>query len=218
MVNSNCTSPAHYSLAGNFSPEDMQELLGAMGDEQPLSRPLKTESNSLEGSLEEPGSEVGSNLLQVGEDFKDDGDGLNDIPEDGKVQARSERKKNREKQRRSDVNRQFADLTHMLRQIEAEEAEDENSKARLAFNAANRVDLITRTISQLERLRESSKRRKLEVSSLELQLEQAKQAGEDTAAKLKETMFNQPTGKQQVGLKGNWNRSQCFRLKKKVSN
>jgi hypothetical protein len=197
MVNSNPTSPAHYALAGNFTPEDIQELLGVMGDEQ--HRPQTTESSSVAASLEEPRSELGSNLLQ-GEDFKDDGDCLDDIPDDCKVQARSERKRSRERQRRSDVNRQFADLTHLLRQLEDEEAEDETSKARLAFNPANRVDLISRTISHLERLRESSKRRKLEVDSLQLQLEQAKKAGEDTAAKLKETMFNQPTGKQQVGF------------------
>lgn len=204
MTNSNPTSPAHYALAGNFSPEDIQELLGVMGDEQ--NRPQTTESSSVSAPFEEHrSSEIGSNLLQ-GEDFKEDEDCLDDVPDDCKVQARSERKRSREKQRRSDVNRQFADLTHLLRQIEAEEAEDENSKARLAFNPANRVDLISRTISHLERLRESSKKRKLEVDSLQIQLEQAQKAGEDTAAKLKETMFNQPSGKQQVGLKGNWKR------------
>lgn len=200
MVKSDLGSPAQYALAGNFTPEDIQELLGVMGDEQ--HRPQTTESSSVAASSEEPRSELGSNLLQD-EDFKDDIDCLDDIPGDCKVQARSERKRSREKQRRSDVNRQFADLTQLLRELEAEEAEDENSKARLAFNPANRVDLISRTISHLERLRESSKRRKLEVDSLQLQLEQAKKAGEDTAAKLKETMFNQPAGKQQVGLKEN---------------
>jgi len=44
------------------------------------------------------------------------------IPEDTRAQARSERKRSREKQRRNDVNKQFAELTEVLKRIEAEES------------------------------------------------------------------------------------------------
>ena len=126
-------------------------------------------------------------------------DNNNNIPEESKAQARSERKRSREKQRRSDVNKQFNDLTKVLRQIEVEEAEDDcSSKPRLAFSATNRVDLIARTIVHLERLSHLSKKRKTEMESLQQQLDLAKKAGEETAQKLKEAMFSQPVGKQQV--------------------
>ena len=106
-------------------------------------------------------------------DGEDDGD---------KAQTRSERKRTREKQRRSDVNKQFADLTQLIRHIESEEsAGDELATSRLAFSPTNRVDLIARTIVHLERLRESNKKRKVEVDNLQKQLEESKKAGEETA-------------------------------------
>ena len=188
MASSNPSSPAaHFSLAGAFTPEDIQELLGAMaGEHQARAHP----ENSSMASISEPGNGVAQ------EDGLED---YRDIPEDSKAQARVERKRSREKKRRSDVNKKFADLTQLLRQIESEEAEEDASKTRLSFNPTNRVDLITRTIAHLERLRDQSKKRKLEIESLQQQLDQAKKAGEDTAAKLKEAMFHQPTGgKQQV--------------------
>ncbi len=191
MVNSNPASPSHFGFAGNFSADDIQELLGAM-------------------VAEHQRSPARSSLDEVDEDCTDRAsvDRTSDDVEDGaKAQARSERKRSREKQRRSDVNRQFADLTGLLKQIEAEEAEEDNTVARLAFSPTNRVDMIARTITHLERLRAINKRRKLEVESLQQQLDQAKKAGEDTAAKLKEVMFNQPSQQKQVreSIKSNEN-------------
>jgi translation initiation factor 2B subunit (eIF-2B alpha/beta/delta family) len=93
---------------------------------------------------------------------------------------------------------QFTDLTKLIWQLEAEEATDLEI-ARLAFSPTNRVNLIARTIVRLERLRNSNKRHKVEIDSLQQQLDQAKKAGEDTAAKLKEAMFNQPPQNKQVG-------------------
>lgn len=122
----------------------------------------------------------------------------NNIDDGAKAQARSERKRSREKQRRSDVNKQFSDLTEVLQRIETEEAEEDHSVVRLAFSPTNRVDLIARTITHLERLNASNKRRKAEIESLQQQLAHAKKAGEDTAAKLKEVMFNQPPSTKQV--------------------
>lgn len=174
MADSNPSSPTQYGLAGNFSADDIQELLGAMA-----------------GEHHRPSSEV---------DFDEDRSSVDrtDVDGDAKAQARSERKRSREKQRRSDVNRQFGDLTALLKQIEAEEAEEDKTVARLAFSPTNRVDMIARTITHLERLRAVNKRRKKEIESLQQQLELAKKAGEDTAAKLKEVMFNQPTQSKQV--------------------
>jgi hypothetical protein len=183
MENSNPSSPAHFGLAGTFTPEDINELLGAMGGEH---QPKSDVAASIASSSGFEGNDAA--------DLKED-DGMDD---GFKVQARSERKRSREKQRRCDVNMQFTDLTKLIRQLEAEEATD-LEKARLAFSPTNRVDLIARTIVHLERLRDSNKRHKVEVDSLQQQLDQAKKAGEDTAAKLKEAMFNQPPQNKQVG-------------------
>jgi hypothetical protein len=152
------------------------------GDEQQALRAAEAESTTSSGVKDD-----------LSANAKDDAS----IPDESKAMARSERKRSREKQRRSDVNQKFGDLTLLLRQIESEEAE-EDQMARLAFNATNRVDLVARTIMHLGRLRDCNKKRKVEVESLQQQLDQAKKAGEDTAAKLKETMFNQPPQTKQV--------------------
>merc|ERR1712085_199885 len=64
-----------------------------------------------------------------------------------KARIRSERKRSREKQRRSDVNTQFTDLTALLKKIEAEDVQsDETRKAYMtelstaSSNNMNRVD------------------------------------------------------------------------------
>lgn len=112
-----------------------------------------------------------------------------------RAQARSERKRSREKQRREDVNKQFADLIALLPQIEADE-EDGN---RLPYSSiTNRVDLIVVTIGILERLHKVSTDRKHEIARLEKELEDAKKMVEDTADRLKEATLNyqQPGGSQ----------------------
>lgn len=176
MVKNDPRSPDHFGLSGTFSADDIQELLGAMGEEQ--QRQQVDEAPAPASLLEAPIS-------------SDDG-----IGEEAKAQARSERKRSREKQRRSDINKQFADLTQILRQIEAEDSEED--KVRLSFNPSNRVDLIARTILHLERLRDFNKKKKEEIESLQQQLDLAKKAGEDTAQKLKETMFNHAPPTKQV--------------------
>jgi hypothetical protein len=89
------------------------------------------------------------------------------LSEDTKAQIRSERKRNREKQRRSDVNNQFAALTDLLQSVEGydldsdvSDDEDEcepkkrkiNSVGMVNVAPANRVDLIARTIAVMDRL------------------------------------------------------------------
>ena len=185
MVSSNLTSPEHFGLDGDFSAEDIQDLLGAMAEEHAHNHDARPVESTTSSASEDGGSAAG--------------EPKGDVPEEAKAQARSERKRSREKQRRSDVNKQFTDLTQILRTIEEEEAEENNGlTTRLAFNPSNRVDLIARTSMHLERLQKANKRQKLEVQSLQQQLDQAKKAGEETAAKLKETMFNQPAQNKHV--------------------
>lgn len=107
---------------------------------------------------------------------------------DHKALARTERKRSREKQRRSEVNKRFTELTDVLRRIEGE-VEETRALAPILYSPNNRADLIARTVSLLNSLHESNKRRKQEISSLQEDLQQAKKAGEDTAAKLKESMM-----------------------------
>lgn len=118
------------------------------------------------------------------------------------AQLRSERKRSREKQRRNDVNKQFAELTEVLKNIEREAQEvGRNDDAygsvstMMAIAAStgptNRVDLIARTIVHLERLNRTAKKQRLEIASVRDQLEHTKKAGEDMAEKLKDVMFNQ---------------------------
>lgn len=128
-----------------------------------------------------------------------------EIDEDSKNQARSERKRSREKQRRNDVNKQFNELTEVLKRIESEEqqlrqAREEkdgvkvNQASRMVlppFSPTNRVDLIARTIAHLERLSHVTKKQVEEVQKLEEQLQAAKKAGEDMAQKLKDAVFSQ---------------------------
>jgi hypothetical protein len=223
----------HFSLAGTFNADEIDDLLGAMAGEHPpppshhhhgddgtsltanttrtraRATGRTTKTRTTRRKRDQPLEEVGEEPDE--EDAEETGDDDADdvtMPHDHhdhhhKTMARSERKRSREKQRRCDVNRQFTDLTTVLKQIEAEEAAEDHSAStsssslwgvlpRVAFSASNRVELIARTITHLERLNASNKRRKKEIDSLQQQLDLAKKAGEDTAAKLKEVMFNQP--------------------------
>lgn len=145
--------PSQMEMLGHdFSPEDIQDLLGCVLD-----------NNQLTGGNPSASSEEGI---------------------DSKEQARTERKRFREKQRRSDVNKQFTELTSTLRKMEGSSTNSYSS-----CTPSNRADLIARSISLLSNLDESNKRQKLEIGKLKEELELAKKAGEDTAAKLKESMM-----------------------------
>jgi len=151
-----------------------------------------------------------------------------EIDDGSKNQARSERKRSREKQRRTDVNKQFGELTEVLKRIEAEEqqlqqervtreeARNPNGKSNGGvqasrmilppFSPTNRVDLIARTIAHLERLSHVTKKQVQELQGLEEQLKTSKKAGEDMAQKLKEAVFNQ---QQQGGMMMNGVNPMC---------
>ncbi len=118
------------------------------------------------------------------------------------AQLRSERKRSREKQRRNDVNKQFAHLTEVLKKVEREAHEmgrhDDaygSVSTMMAIAAStgptNRVDLIARTIAHLERLNRTAKKQRFDIENLQEQIKRTKKAGEDMAEKLKDVMFNQ---------------------------
>merc|ERR1712228_340610 len=82
--------------------------------------------------------------------------------------ARSERKRCREKQRRSDVNTQFSDLTTLLKRI------DETEGIPSITSPMNRVDLISKTIVTLTRIHKENQKRKAKEEELENELVAAK--------------------------------------------
>jgi hypothetical protein len=138
----------------------------------------------------------------------------NSIPTEDKVLARSERKRSREKQRRLDVNSQFQVLTSLLRQIETEDlgtsvpdAATSTTAAGIVHNstinvtnATNRVDLIARTVSVLERLHELNVTRKREISDLKEKLDATKKTVEQVMLQHKEAALFQPPKQDKVGI------------------
>jgi hypothetical protein len=132
--------------------------------------------------------------------------------------AHSERKRNREQQRREGVNRQFAELTNVLKRLELEEREEAERKLRLAAGSDgsmsaslhsvrlpfiapnNSVDMIACTIVHLQHLHRMSKRQQYDLNRLEDEVQNAKKAGEDTATKLKEVLFNYQIPRPHLGM------------------
>jgi hypothetical protein len=154
----------HHHHEDGFSPEDIHHLLGDVlgGDDN---------EDGAHGGRSGPPSEAGSSVNV----------------DANKNLARTERKRSREKQRRSDVNKQFHDLTHLLRRMETEDPDEFSHLP--PYSPANRVELMGRTVQMLSVLYERNKKRKTEITDLQEQLEASKKAGEETAAKLKEAMM-----------------------------
>jgi len=129
-------------------------------------------------------------------------------PEDENVTAekariRSERKRSREKQRRSDVNTQFADLTALLKKVEAEDVQsDENRKAFVkelstaSSNNMNRVDLIGKTITVLNRVHNENLKRKRTIDELNEELKVTKKRAEEATSELQQKHSNSSGGEQ----------------------
>ena len=138
---------------------------------------------------------------------------VDSITSEARAMARSERKRTREKQRRDGVNRQFAELTKVLKRLEMEEREEMERKARIAAGEVdgiggsassaafqsmrlpfiapnNSVDLVTCAIVRLNHLHNLSKRQQVKVNKLKEEINIAKKAGEETATKLKGVLFN----------------------------
>eukprot|EP00548_Thalassiothrix_antarctica_P002931 CAMPEP_0194142454 /NCGR_PEP_ID=MMETSP0152-20130528/11693_1 /TAXON_ID=1049557 /ORGANISM="Thalassiothrix antarctica, Strain L6-D1" /LENGTH=318 /DNA_ID=CAMNT_0038841397 /DNA_START=63 /DNA_END=1019 /DNA_ORIENTATION=- len=178
-------SPSMMPYQSTFSEEEIHDILGAMqGHEQ-------------QHTFTEPNTQQQQIPQQETNDYVAPG---SEITSEVRAKARSERKRSREKQRREDVNKQFADLSQLLRQIEAEDLTDEGCK-RLPITSGgptNRVDLIGRTIVVLERIHKLNKDRKLEIDDLNKQVEDSKKMAEDTAARLKEATMYQPGPQKQM--------------------
>jgi hypothetical protein len=165
---SDATSPMHFGMAGNFSADDLQELLGFIPSQvvnntchQDHDSSSGSNSNSKSGSgvnhavhhhynhvaaittatQQTSGGDavvvggVGSTNVHLHNQFSGGSSssyamntGLLHTTEDdddeiGGVNARSERKRSREKQRRCDVNKQFSELTEVVKRIELEESQ-----------------------------------------------------------------------------------------------
>ena len=106
---------------------------------------------------------------------------------------RSERKRKREKQRRTDVNQHFEELTEVLLRLEAEEQQRQHectsvssSTSMTPFRPSSRVELLARSIAQLEQLPRVIHHQQLEIVSLEQQVVVAEQAGDDIAGNMKQ--------------------------------
>jgi len=90
--------------------------------------------------------------------------------------SRSERKRHREKKRRSDVNKGFDDLTALLLEIDPvvrAEAEDRARRGQWKGNVGgqddnilSRVELIARTVEVLQRVHKENEQRKLIIEQL----------------------------------------------------
>lgn len=155
---------------GEFSPEDIQDLLGSVFPDAP--HPGFSEHSTSDQPLPISNPTMDADAA--------------------KVAARTERKRSREKQRRSDVNKQFGELSMVLRRIDANHhphSNGDNSSSVSVFAPGNRAELIARTIRLLETLDEANKKQKRDIQDYQVQLENAKKAGEETAAKLKEQLL-----------------------------
>lgn len=201
-------SPSHIAMTGHeFSTEELQDILGSVGNFLPhnedettsggvdfhsitygnttaTAATTTTTSCSGGGKGNDSDYEIKSSGCGGG------GDGGGDSGEE-KFVARTERKRSREKQRRSDVNKQFSDLTSCLRYVESEYDAEELRTAALptVFSPSNRADLLARTVALLNALHATNKRRKKELDELQGELENSRKAGEEMAAKLKENIM-----------------------------
>jgi hypothetical protein len=160
----------------DFSAEDIETFLGGV-----LSRHQGGECDTEDG-----GEGPGTTEDESNHTHNNNTSSGNSISEEQKAAVRTERKRCREKQRRSDVNRQFTELNAALRKVESESSD----WARHTYTSTtNRADLIARSIYILNSIHESNESRKRRVIELERDLELAKKAGEETAAKLKEQIM-----------------------------
>jgi hypothetical protein len=97
-------------------------------------------------------------------------------PEDFSKMSRSERKRHREKKRRSDVNKGFDDMMNLLVEIDPKVRVEAEERARRGQwkgsigaqedNLLSRVDLITRTVDVIRRVHRENEERKVIIVEL----------------------------------------------------
>lgn len=210
------TASASAVGAAIAAPVAVAEASAAIAAETAATKPVSASATSTAASpapappavlVGKPGSADESEAAASG------GDSEFGVTPEARAQARSERKRTREKQRRSDVNAQFASLTALLRKIEQEDlasddaeqrvvgghsieraAEMEERKSTLGFLntigrtgcPTNRADLIAMTICVLERMHAQNGRMRKGRRELQRELAESKRRAEDLARKHKE--------------------------------
>jgi hypothetical protein len=121
--------------------------------------------------LDSPSSSVDNVAPETKKRSRDIGDEEDYFsPEDLSKLSRSERKRHREKKRRSDVNKGFDDLMNLLVEIDPKVRIEAEERARRGQwkgslgaqedNLLSRVDLITRTVDVLRRVHRENEERK----------------------------------------------------------
>jgi hypothetical protein len=129
------------------------------------------------GVLDSPSSSVGIDPADTKKRSRDVGDDEDYFsPEDLSKLSRSERKRHREKKRRSDVNKGFDDLMNLLVEIDPKVRIEAEERARRGQwkgsigaqedNLLSRVDLITRTVDVLRRVHRENEERKVIIVEL----------------------------------------------------
>jgi hypothetical protein len=129
------------------------------------------------GGLESPSSSVDIDAANPKKRSRDNGDDDDYFsPEDLSKLSRSERKRHREKKRRSDVNKGFDDLMNLLVEIDPKVRIEAEERARRGQwkgsigaqedNLLSRVDLITRTVDVLRRVHQENEERKVIIMEL----------------------------------------------------
>jgi hypothetical protein len=128
------------------------------------------------GGLDSTSSPVDNDAGDNKKRSRDTGDEDYRSPEDLSKMSRSERKRHREKKRRSDVNSGFDDLMNLLVEIDPTVRVEAEEKARRGQwkgsigaqedNLLSRVDLITRTVGVLRRVHRENEERKVVITEL----------------------------------------------------
>jgi hypothetical protein len=127
--------------------------------------------------LDSPSSSVDNVAADTKKRNRDTGDDEDYFsPEDLSKLSRSERKRHREKKRRSDVNKGFDDLMNLLVEIDPKVRIEAEERARRGQwkgsigaqedNLLSRVDLITRTVDVLRRVHRENEERKVIIMEL----------------------------------------------------
>ena len=162
------------------------ETTEAITKSQGLKRPASlVDVSENTNSTDHSTTKVVSRLKRQAEEVEDEEDDDDDDDDDDDVLdpaqlaslSRSERKRYREKKRRSDVNKGFEDLMALLLEIDpAVRAEAEERARRGQWKGTvgasqdesllSRVDLIARTVNVLRRLHDENEQRKLIIGQL----------------------------------------------------
>jgi len=181
------------------TPSQPDAASHALVNEQPIQNPIPTTV-----SADVTATSVNQNVVTI--HTSPEPDTTVQKPEEPKLtvaekaRIRSERKRSREKQRRSDVNTQFSDLTTLLKKIEAEDVQgDEIRKdfitelSTASSNNMNRVDLIGKTITVLNRIHNDNQKRKRSIDELNEELKVTKKRADEATSKLQQQQSN-PSG------------------------